>query len=87
MSSTSGHISRYTIRMSLSFRFKVINRLIPRTLIEELNWTFNQKIFFRNPIHDLLELLTILLVIFDLGRRNQFTFMDIELNYDCLGYF
>ena len=87
MFSTPWHISRYTIRMSSSFYLKVLNRLISKTFIEKLSWSSNQKIFFRNPPHNLLEPLTILLSIFDLGRRNKFTLINIELNYEYLGYF
>jgi len=71
MFSTPWHISRYTIRMSSSFRLKVLNGLISRTFIEKLSRDSNQKIFSRNPLHNLLELLTILLSIFDLGRRDK----------------
>ena len=87
MFSTPWHISRYTIRMSSNFYLNVLHRLISKTFIEKLSWTSNQKIFFRNPPHNLLELLTILLSIFDLGRRDKFTLINIELNYEYLGYF
>ena len=62
--------------MSSSFRLKVLNRLISRTFIEKLNWDSNQKIFSRNPLHNLLELLTILLSIFDLGRRDKLRILN-----------
>lgn len=68
--------------MSSSFHLKVLNRLISRTFIEKLSRDSNQKIFSRNPLHNLLELLTILLSIFDLGRRDKLRILSSLSLYD-----
>ena len=84
MASTLWEISRYNIRMIWSFRLKVLSRLISRTFIEKLSWESSQKLYSRNPLHNFSELVTMLLSIFDLSKREKLKILSSLPFYSIL---